>query len=170
MANDHDSWSWAGNSTKVKSYANVVVTPEASPLSKISSIPSSWSYAQTGSNLVADISYDMFTSSTFGGAHQYEVMIWLAALGGANPISTSYNAQGAVPVATGLTIAGPSGTKWNLYKGPNGSTTVFSFVVQSEVTNFSGDLMAFFKYLEAQQGLLSSQYIQTIGAGTEPFT
>lgn len=97
-------------------------------------------------------------------------MIWLAAFGGANPISTSYNAQGAVPVATGLTIAGPSGTKWNLYKGPNGSTTVFSFVVQSEVTDFNGDLMAFFKYLEAHQGLLSSQYIQTIGAGTEPFT
>jgi len=71
--------------------------------------PSTWSYTQIGSNLGADVSYDMFTSSTFGDAHQYEVMIWLAALGGAGPISSSYNAQGAVPVATGLTIAGPSG-------------------------------------------------------------
>lgn len=53
----------------------------------------------------------MLTSSNFGDAHQYEVMIWLAALDGAGPISSSYNAQGAVPVATGLTIAGPSGYK-----------------------------------------------------------
>jgi len=40
-----------------------------------------WTY--TGSNVVADVSYDMFTSSKAGGSNEFEIMVWLAALGGA---------------------------------------------------------------------------------------
>lgn len=159
-------WSWSGGANSVKSYANAVVSLTPTPLAKISSIPSKWSYTQTGSSVVADVSYDMFTSSSANGAHQYEIMIWLAALGGAGPISSTYGQYGATPVAT-TTIAG---TTWKLYKGPNGSTTVFSFVAEQQVTNFSGDLISFFKFLESDQGLPSSQYLTSIGAGTEPFT
>ena len=109
----------------------------------------------------------MFTSSTAGGSNEYEIMVWLAALGGAGPISSTYGADGsATPVAT-VTVAGHS---WKLYKGPNGSTTVYSFVASSTVNSFSGDLMDFFEYLTSSQGLSKSQYLTSIGAGTEPFT
>ena len=115
----------------------------------------------TGSNIVADVSYDTFLGNSGSGSANYEVMVWLAALGGAGPISS-----------TGSPIATPNigGTTFKLYKGPNGSTTVFSFVASSEITNFSGDLMNFFNYLVTSQGVSSSQYLQSIGAGTEPFT
>ena len=59
-------------------------------------------------------------------------MIWLAALGGAGPISATGS-----PIAT-VTLAGSS---WKLFTGKNGATTVFSFVASSEVKSFKGDLM-----------------------------
>lgn len=115
----------------------------------------------TGSSVVANVAYDAFTSSSTGGSAEYEVMIWLAALGGAGPIS-----QTGSPVAT-PSIAGVS---WKLYSGFNGQMHVFSFVASSQVTSFSGDLKAFFTYLISSQGMPSSQYLQNIGAGTETFT
>ena len=151
----------------MKSYPNAVVSFTPAQLAKISSIPSKWSYSTKGNSVVADVSYDMFTSSSANGQHEYEIMIWLAAIGGAGPISSTYGANGhATPVAM-TTIAGST---WKLFKGPNGSTTVFSFVADNQVTNFNGDLMAFFKFLTSSQGLPSSQYVTSIGAGTEPFT
>jgi xyloglucan-specific endo-beta-1,4-glucanase len=88
-------------------------------------------------------------------------MIWLAAIGGAGPISSTGS-----PVSNG-TI---NGVSFKLYSGPNGSTTVYSFVAMSEATSFSGDILNFFKYLESNEGFPSSQYLLSIGAGTEPFT
>ena len=38
------SWSWAGGSNKVKSYANAVLQYTSVPLTQISSIPTTWSY------------------------------------------------------------------------------------------------------------------------------
>lgn len=135
------------------------MTPTA--LSSLSSLASTWQYSYTGSSIVADVAYDMFTSSTASGSAEYEVMIWLAALGGAGPISSTGS-----PIAT-PTIAGKS---WKLYYGLNGSMKVYSFVASSQITSFSGDLLDFFKYLESSQGMSSSQILQSIGAGTEPFT
>jgi xyloglucan-specific endo-beta-1,4-glucanase len=88
-------------------------------------------------------------------------MIWLASYGGAGPISS-----------TGSTIATPTiaGTTWNLYKGPNGDTTVFSFVAPSHLGDFSGDLKAFFTYLVDYQGVASSAVMTALQAGTEPFS
>lgn len=94
-------------------------------------------------------------------------MIWLAALGGAGPISYNYNAEGAVPVTTGIEIAGQ---KWNLYKGSNAPQTVFSFVAEETVGGFKGDLVAFLQYLEKEEGVGGSQILTYIGAGTEAFT
>jgi len=88
-------------------------------------------------------------------------MVWLAALGGAGPISSTGS-----PIAT-VTI---NGVSWKVYVGPNGSMTVYSFVASSTVTSFSGDLLEFFKYLENNQGLSSSLYLIDVQAGTEPFT
>ena len=116
----------------------------------------------TGTSIVADVSYDAFISLSDSktAAHNYEVMIWLASLGGAEPIG-----YGSGPIAS------PSidGVTWKLYKGPN-TWTVYSFVATSQVTNFSGDIMNFLNYLINNDGLPSSYYLQTIGAGTEAFT
>lgn len=67
----------------------------------------------TGTSIVANVAYDIFTSSTATGSAEYEIMIWLAALGGAGPISSAGS-----PVAT-PTIAGVS---WSLYSGYNGNS------------------------------------------------
>ncbi|OLN95239.1 putative xyloglucan-specific endo-beta-1,4-glucanase A 2 [Colletotrichum chlorophyti] len=154
------TWSWSGGPYNVKSYANAVVTISKKALSAIGSIPSTWNWSYQGTGLVANVAYDLFTASTATGSPEYEVMIWLGALGGAGPIS-----------ATGSTIATPTvaGKKWNLYKGTNGQMTVFSFVAPSNVESFSGDLKEFITYLISSQGLPSSQILQSIGAGTEPF-
>lgn len=88
-------------------------------------------------------------------------MIWLAALGGAGPISAT-----GKPIAS-ITLAG---TNWKLYKGRNGQMNVFSFVASSAQQNFRGDLMEFFNYLVQKQGLPASQILTSAGAGTEPFS
>jgi xyloglucan-specific endo-beta-1,4-glucanase len=118
-------------------------------------------HSYTGSSIVADVSYDMFTSSTASGANEYEIMIWLAALGGVGPISS-----------TRATVATPTigGVSFKLYIGPNSGTTVDSFVAESEITNFSGDLLDFYTYLENSFSFPSSKYLLSIGAGSEPFT
>lgn len=145
----------------MKSYSNAVLDFTKKPLSSIAKIPTTWKWSYTGNNLVADVAYDLFTSTSASADAQYEVMVWLAALGGAGPISSTGS-----PIAT-VTVGGNS---FKLYKGPNGSVTVFSFVASTPIKNFSGDLYSFLSYLVAHQGLPSSQVLQTIGAGTEPFT
>jgi xyloglucan-specific endo-beta-1,4-glucanase len=145
----------------VKSYANVVTSITPKPLSSISSIPSTWRWTYTGTSIVANVAYDIFTSSTSSSSAEYEIMIWLGALGGAGPISSTGS-----PVAT-PTLAGSS---WKLYSGLNGSMKVFSFVAGSSVASFSGDLMEFVRFLESSQGLSGSQVLQSVGAGTEAFT
>ncbi|EOD50576.1 putative glycoside hydrolase family 12 protein [Neofusicoccum parvum UCRNP2] len=156
----HTSWSWSGVSNQVKSYANVVVDITSKQLSAISSINSIWKWSYTGSGIVANVAYDLFTSSSATGSEEYEIMIWVAALGGAGPISATGS-----PIAT-VTLAGSS---WKLYKGKNSQLTVFSFVAASNINNFSGNLNDFIKYLTSSQGLPASQYLKSIGAGTEPF-
>jgi len=115
----------------------------------------------SGSSIVADVSYDLFTASSASGTNEFEIMVWLAALGGAGPISSSGSSIGSTSVG---------GTTFDLYTGPNGDTTVYSFVATSEATDFSGDLLEFFTYLIDNEGFSSSQYITTLEAGTEPFT
>lgn len=116
----------------------------------------------TGSNLVANVAYDLFTASTATGSPEFEFMIWLSALGGAGPISSTGS-----PIAT-VTLADNS---WKLYKGINGQMTVFSFVAAgADVNNFCADLADFTDYLVTSQGVPGSQILQSVGAGTEPFS
>ena len=159
----HTSWSWSGGQYNVKSYPNINLPISVTQLGTISSIPTSWSWSYSGSNLVCDVAYDMFTASTASSsaAHDYELMVWLTGMGGAMPISTSGS-----PIAS-ATIGGYS---FNLYNGMNGAMNVYSFVATSQINSFSGDLMDFWNYLINNQGFSKSQYLQTIQAGTEPFT
>jgi len=155
------SWTWEGGAGSVKSYSNVALENVNKQLSAVSSIPSTWKWSQTGTNLVADVAYDLWLAPTSGGTNAYEIMIWLAAYGGAGPISSTGSAIGTV------TIGGHS---YSVYSGPNGSTTVYSFVASSTITSFSGDMMDFFDYLTTKQGVPSSYYITSLQAGTEPFS
>ncbi|KAF8853754.1 concanavalin A-like lectin/glucanase [Acephala macrosclerotiorum] len=155
------SWTWAGGSHNVKSYANLALTATGVQLSSISSIPAIWKWSYTGTSIVADVSWDIFTSPTATASHEFEIMVWLAALGGAGPISSTGSAVGNTTI---------NGVFFDLYSGPNGDTTVYSFVANDEVTDFDGDLLDFFTYLEEKEGFSSSQYITALGAGTEPFT
>ena len=56
------------------------------------------------------------------GDATYEIMVWLAALGGAGPISS-----------TGKSIASTTigGVSWELWSGKNGDMQVYSFVAPS---------------------------------------
>ncbi|ROW01630.1 hypothetical protein VSDG_02015 [Cytospora chrysosperma] len=155
------SWSWTGGSSSVKSYSNVALESVNKQLSAVSSIPSTWEWSYDGSDFVADVSYDLWLAPTSGGTNAYEIMVWLGAYGGAGPISS-----------TGSAVATPTigGHSFELYSGPNGDTTVYSFVATETVTSFSGDMMDFFSYLVDNEGVSDSNYITSLQAGTEPFT
>ena len=119
----------------------------------------------TGTNIVANVAYDTFLGSSATGAQAYEVMVWLGDFGGCNPLSN--NGYPPTPIAT-PTIGSVT---WNLILGQNGNVVVYSFVAQSkDDTSFSGDLLLFYKYLETNYKLSSSEYLQSIQAGSEVFT
>jgi xyloglucan-specific endo-beta-1,4-glucanase len=83
-------------------------------------------------------------------------------------LSSQYGADGKpIPFATGIQLAG---TTWDLYKGPNGQMTVFSFLPSNgkNIVSFKGDINVFLKYLTQNQGVSASQYLKSLGAGTEP--
>ena len=88
-------------------------------------------------------------------------MIWFGALGGAGPISSTGKAIATVTL---------EGATWKLWNGPNGNMNVFSFVATTEQANFNGDIKKFIDYLVTYQKLPKTQYIKSIGSGTEPFT
>ncbi|KAJ5084727.1 hypothetical protein NUU61_009306 [Penicillium alfredii] len=120
-----------------------------------------WHTSYSTTNIVANVAYDLFLSSSATGSEEYEIMIWLAALGGAGPVSSTGFAVASTTIA---------GVTWGLYEGMDVSMKVYSFVASSAITNFSGDLLEFFKYLEQNRGLSSSLYLIKVQAGTEPFT
>ncbi|CAE6398954.1 unnamed protein product [Rhizoctonia solani] len=159
------TYSWAGSSSQVKSYADVTLnTGLRKQLSAISSIPSTWkwSYTSASSSLIADVSYDLWLSNSASGTGSsststYEIMIWLSSRGGAGPAGSQ------------IGTATVGGRSWKLYKGTVSTWTVYSFVATSEITSYSGDLKAFFTYLSSSQGLSTSQYLVAAQAGTEPF-
>ncbi|KAG8807630.1 hypothetical protein FRC19_006414, partial [Serendipita sp. 401] len=158
------TWTWAGGPYNVKSYDNVAYNIATGvQVSKITSIPTTWNWSQSGTSPVNNVAYDLMTnaSSDPNATHQYEIMIWVGAFGGAGPISS-----------TGAAVATPSigGISWKLYDGYNGSMRVFSFVASSNVKSFSGDLKAFLTWLASNKGFPTSQYLVVLQAGTEPFT
>ncbi|KAJ7646818.1 endocellulase [Roridomyces roridus] len=165
------SWStnytWANGPTSVKSYANVLSNPSKGvQLKNVASAPTvwNWDYTSQSGGLRADVAYDIWFGNATSGApassaSRYEIMIWLSSLGGIQPIGRQITT--ATPIAN---------QTWNLWKGTNKHWKVYSFVsAAGEINDFNADLNAFFKYLVKSQGIRSTQYIQAIQAGTEPF-
>ncbi|CAK5272443.1 unnamed protein product [Mycena citricolor] len=159
------TWSWTGGSG-IKSYTTIGLQKGVNqPISSIHKIASFWNWQQDKTGVVADVAYDMFTSTSAGGKNVNEIMIWLANFN-SGPISFHWTAQGqAIPIATGLSFAGHT---WNLYYGNNGSNDVYSFLPTSgTITGFSGDLYTFLQYLTSHGHFSASQYLTVLQAGTE---
>ncbi|KAJ7678132.1 glycoside hydrolase family 12 protein [Mycena polygramma] len=160
------TWTWTGG-TGVKSFTNINLNSGINKqLSAIKSIPAVWTWSQSSSGtIVADVAYDLFTSTTSGGSAVNEIMIWLANFG-AGPISATYNSAGQpVPVASNLSLGGHT---WNLYFGSNGANNVYSFLPTSgTIGSFNADINLFLKYLTANQGVSTAQFLTTAQGGTE---
>ncbi|KAF8994044.1 concanavalin A-like lectin/glucanase [Cyathus striatus] len=163
-----NTWTWTGGGSGVKSYTNIQLNNGLNKkLSAIKSMPATWKWSQTTSGtVVANVAYDLFTSTTVGGKDVNEVMIWLGNYN-AGPISSAYNADGTPKaVASSVSLAGHS---WNLYVGSNGANKVYSFLPSNgaAIKSFSGDLNLFLKYLTSKQGVSASQYLKTAQGGSE---
>jgi xyloglucan-specific endo-beta-1,4-glucanase len=145
----------------VKTYTNAALDFSATQLSSISSIPTVWDWNTVDREAgVYDVSYDMFLTSSPGAAYTHEIMVWVKAEGGAGPIGGQ------------IATYSINGYTWDLHSGPNGATTVYSFVATTTITNVNFDLYAFYKTLISAGYVPASYYLAAgaIGAGTEPFT
>ncbi|KUF83006.1 xyloglucan-specific endo-beta-1 [Phytophthora nicotianae] len=91
---------------------------------------------------------------------QYEVMVWLQAIGGAGPLSNTGKPIKEVNVG---------GVDFSLYHGKNGNMTVYSFVAANTTNSFSTDFKQFFDELPANNSIAPEQYLINVQAGTEPF-
>ncbi|KAI8986250.1 endocellulase [Trametes punicea] len=161
-------WQWQNNPNNVKSYANVESnTAKGVQLSQLASAPTAWqwTYENKSNPIRADVSYDIWLGAQQSGqpaskASSYEIMIWLSGQGGIQPVGSQ--------IQSGIQLAGHT---WNLWRGPNSNWQVLSFVsANGDITSFNADLKDFFDYLVQNQGVSSSQFVQAIQTGTEPFT
>ncbi|MCJ1310440.1 hypothetical protein MMC25_004104 [Agyrium rufum] len=159
------TWTWANGPNNVKSYTNVETSMTSKPLSQYTSIPTNWTWSYAGTSIVANVAYDTFLGNTATSANLYEVMVWLGDFGGASPLSD--NGYPPTPIATPTL----NGVAFDLIYGHNGAVAVYSFVAHSKAqTTFSGDLLTFYQYLEANYKVSSALYLQSIQAGSEIFT
>ncbi|KAF8709379.1 Glycosyl hydrolase family 12, partial [Rhizoctonia solani] len=157
-------YSWSGNPNDVKSYANVALLKGLGrQLSAIKTIPTTWrwTYSAAASDLVANVSYDLWLSNIPNGTaasttSTYEIMIWLSN-------------RRAGPAGSQVATANIGGQNWAVFKGRFQTWDVYSFVASSELTNYNADLKPFFTYLSSSHGVSLSQYLVALQAGTEPF-
>lgn len=76
----HVNWNWSGGENNVKSYPNSAKTlSQKRIVSQIGSLPTSVSWTYSGTNIRANVAYDLFTAAdpnhvTWSG--DYELMIW----------------------------------------------------------------------------------------------
>ncbi|GMF23113.1 unnamed protein product [Phytophthora fragariaefolia] len=141
-----------GAKTQVKSYANVALQFDHLQISDVASIPSTIQFKYDyEESLIANVAYDLFMSSTPDGEAEYEIMVWLVAIGGAGPISSTGSAVDQVTV---------EGGDFSLYNGKNGNMTVQYLInVQAGTEPFVGNgTFTVSKYLAAVK---TAEYSQT---------
>ncbi|KAG1695097.1 hypothetical protein DVH05_020739 [Phytophthora capsici] len=154
-------FNWAGDNWQVKSYANAALKFTPKQVSAISSIPTSIDYTYTfDGHIIANVAYDLFTSSSANGEIEYELMVWLAALGGPWPLTDSGKPIKTVKIG---------GVEFDLFQGMNKKVKVFSYVAKKTAYKFSADLKKFFNELPANNTLPQEQFLVKLEAGTEPF-
>ncbi|MEV0895860.1 cellulose binding domain-containing protein [Actinoplanes sp. NPDC049802] len=167
------SWTWAGDNTKVKSYASSVLgwhwgwkVPSGTGLpvrlSAGKAVRANWNFkvTQTTSN-VMNVAYDLWLHDMAQPDWQNnptdEVMVWLYRSGGAGPVGTK---QATVTIA---------GTTWDLYRG-NIGWEVYSFVRTSNTSAADLNLTDFTNDLVSRGWLAKTKYLSSVQSGTEIFT
>ncbi len=140
--NSHSNWQVVANhpnTSGVKSYANASLTLNKT-LSSMKSLTSSFnvSVPTTGS---FETTYDLWANN-----NAYEIMVWMNKYGAVGPIAASYDANGAVPSVSNISLGGHT---WNIYKGSNGSNAVYSFVRTSNTSSGTVDILALFNWLKS---------------------
>ncbi|KAJ3175167.1 hypothetical protein HDU87_006402 [Geranomyces variabilis] len=159
------TYQFSGAPYSVKSYTNAARTSGlGKKLSAITSIPThwTWTYTHASSDLVADVSWDLWLSPSATGkgadpsSSSFEIMVWLSARGGASPAGQQ------------IATAHIHGMMWKVYAGEVSTWKVYSFVAPQEVQDYRGNLLPFFTYLKQAQGLPDHYFVQA-QAGTEPF-
>lgn len=102
--------------------------------------------------------------------HSYEIMLWMNYTGTANgngnvkPISYNYDASGsAVPVYTNLSIGDH---KWNVFRGSNGSNSVYSFLRTSKTNTGTVNILAIMQWLK-NKGWFSDVTVEEVQFGFE---
>ncbi|KAJ7512762.1 glycoside hydrolase family 12 protein [Mycena galericulata] len=165
------TWTWTGwniplliahlsakHRLGVKSFTNINVnTGLNQQLSTITTIPTTWVWSQNTTSVVADVAYDLFTSTTAGGAAVNEIMVWLANFN-AGPISAQFSSSGQAVESRIILME----TNRNLYFGSNGANNW-----HGTITSFSGDINVFLKFLTTNQGISTAQFLTTAQGGTE---
>ncbi|KAG4273200.1 murein transglycosylase [Fusarium proliferatum] len=145
----HVDWTWSGGQDNVKAYpysGRQLGTTRL--LSSINNLPSATAWSPSGTNVRANVAYDLFTAADpnhVNSSGDYELMIWLARYGGVQSLGS---------LQTQVNIEGRT---WELWVGINGSMKVFSFVATSTVNNFNSDVKQFFNYLTQNQGYPANQ-------------
>jgi hypothetical protein len=142
--NSHSSWRVVAthpNTGGVKSYPNASLTLNRK-LSSMKSLTSTFDVTVPSGGAYAT-AYDLWADN-----NAYEVMVWMNKAGAVGPIASSYDANGAVPSASNVSVGGHT---WNIYRGSNGSNAVYSFVRTSNASASTVDLLALLTWLKTNR-------------------
>ncbi|KAF2134356.1 glycoside hydrolase family 12 protein [Dothidotthia symphoricarpi CBS 119687] len=181
------TWSWSANDTLVHAYPNINFNPVQRDPIQISNLSSidvkvSWSMKPTMStsksafdmdglavvNAKTNVAFDFFFDTDIENAvnttaPKYEVMVWIGKFGSILPIGASDNGQ-----TSKLPTQNIGKEKFTLYQGANDNgQQVFSWLSNSNKTEFEGDLSPLVHYLWRHGFVLAANYIGVIQFGTE---
>jgi len=164
-------YTWtSGDAISVKSYAAVILGWHWSTINAASQLPvqlsagrdvnCTWSFrVASDSNASQNVAYDLwlYTSSTVGIRTQPtdEIMVWLYRINKDDPIGTYQ-----------ITVT-LDGIEWDLYRGQNGTTNVFSFLSRDNRNCATLNLMDFLDDLVARTWVQNTKYLISVEAGTE---
>lgn len=127
------------NTGGIKSYPNASIDLNRK-LSSMNSLTSSFDVSVPSSGAY-ETTYDLWADN-----NAYEIMVWMNQNGAVGPIAESYDANGAVPSETNVTVGGHT---WNVFRGSNGANAVLSFVRTSNTNSGTVDLLALLNHLRA---------------------
>ncbi|EGG09410.1 endoglucanase [Melampsora larici-populina 98AG31] len=173
------TYSWKpkteNDKNQVKSYANLDYRLANPPkIGAIKSIPTAWEwrYAERSQDLVANVAYDIWTSSdakcgTAQPCSTNEIMIWLSKAGGAGPIGTKTD---KVFRWNGCHLEAYLGDIKYQSNGQNVDWRVISLVATKDCQIIkNANLKEVFSWLIKEFQVKESDYLTAIGAGSEPF-
>lgn len=172
------TYSWKpktdNDKNQVKSYANLDYRLAKPPkISSIKSIPTAWEwkYAKKSKDLVANVAYDIWTSSdekcgTSQPCSTNEIMIWVSKAGGAGPIGTKTD---KTLTWNGCHLESYLGDIKYQADGKDVNWRVISLVAQKDCQIKNADLKKVLSWLVKEFQVKESDYLTAIGAGTEPF-